>query len=73
LKVRDYEHQRRRAYLALREKGGQRRRVPVHGRAAEALDSSRPFSSWVVGRTVAWCVRSEGLTAKASSKPPPPS
>jgi site-specific recombinase XerD len=39
LKVRDYEHQRRRAYLALREKGGQHRRVPVHSRAAEALDA----------------------------------
>ena len=38
LKVRDYEHQRRRAYLALHEKGGQHRRVPVHSRAAEALD-----------------------------------
>ena len=39
LKVRDYEHQRRRAYLALHEKGGQHRRVPVHSRAAEALDA----------------------------------
>lgn len=39
LKVRDYEHQRRRAYLALQEKGGQHRRVPVHSRAAKALDS----------------------------------
>jgi site-specific recombinase XerC len=39
LRVRDYEHQRRRAYLALREKGGQHRRVPVHSRAAEALDA----------------------------------
>src|SRR5436305_7316954 len=39
LKVRDYEHQLRRAYLALREKGGQHRRVPVHSRAAEALDA----------------------------------
>jgi site-specific recombinase XerD len=38
LKVRHYEHQRRRAYLALHEKGGQDRRVPVHSRAAEALD-----------------------------------
>lgn len=28
LKVRDYEHQRRRAYLALHEKGGQHSRVP---------------------------------------------
>jgi site-specific recombinase XerD len=39
LRVRDYECQRRRAYLALREKGGQHRRVPVHSRAAEALDA----------------------------------
>jgi site-specific recombinase XerD len=39
LRVRDYEHQRRRAYLALREKGGQHRRVPVHSAAAEALDA----------------------------------
>ncbi|HVT58975.1 MAG TPA: tyrosine-type recombinase/integrase [Thermoanaerobaculia bacterium] len=39
LRVRDYENQRRRAYLALREKGGQHRRVPVHSRAAEALDA----------------------------------
>jgi integrase len=39
LRVRDYEHQRRRAYLALHEKGGQHRRVPVHSRAAEALDA----------------------------------
>jgi site-specific recombinase XerD len=38
LRVRDYEHQRRWAYLALHEKGGQHRRVPVHSRAAEALD-----------------------------------
>jgi integrase/recombinase XerD len=39
LRVRDYENQLRRAYLALREKGGQHRRVPVHSRAAEALDA----------------------------------
>jgi site-specific recombinase XerD len=39
LRVRDYENQRRRAYLALREKGGQHRRVPVHSRAAAALDA----------------------------------
>ncbi|HXO19435.1 MAG TPA: tyrosine-type recombinase/integrase [Thermoanaerobaculia bacterium] len=39
LRVRDYEHQRRRAYLALHEKGGQHRRVAVHSRAAEALDA----------------------------------
>ncbi|MDP9121223.1 MAG: site-specific integrase [Acidobacteriota bacterium] len=39
LRVRDYENQRRRAYLALREKGGQHRRVPVHSQAAERLDA----------------------------------
>jgi integrase/recombinase XerD len=39
LRVRDYANQRRWAYLALREKGGQHRRVPVHSRAAEALDA----------------------------------
>ena len=39
LKVRDYEHQRRRAYLAVQEKGGQHRRIPVHSQAAEALDA----------------------------------
>jgi integrase/recombinase XerD len=39
LRVRDYEHQRRRAYLALHEKGGQHRRVPVHSRVAEAHDA----------------------------------
>jgi site-specific recombinase XerD len=39
LRVRDYENQRRRAFLALKEKGGQHRRVPVHSRAAELLDS----------------------------------
>jgi len=33
------EHAQRRAYLALHEKGGQHRRVPVHSRAAEALDA----------------------------------
>lgn len=37
LRVRDYEHQCRRAYLALQEKGGQHRQVPVHSRAAANL------------------------------------
>jgi site-specific recombinase XerC len=40
LRVRDYENERRRAYLALREKGGQHQRVPVHSRSAAALDAS---------------------------------
>ncbi len=39
LRVKDYEHHRRRAWLALHEKGGQWRRVPVHSQAAEMLDA----------------------------------
>ncbi len=39
LRVRDYEHRSRRAWLALHEKGGQWRRVPVHTTAAEMLDA----------------------------------
>ena len=38
LRVADYEGERRRAWLILREKGGQWRRVPVHSSAAAAVD-----------------------------------
>lgn len=39
LQVKDYEGSTRRAFLALHEKGGQWRRVPVHSKAAVALDA----------------------------------
>lgn len=39
LRVRDYEGHNRRAWLILREKGGQWRRIPVHSEAAARLDA----------------------------------
>jgi integrase len=62
LKVRDYEARSRRAWLVVREKGGQWRRIPVHTKAAEAIDSwieasglagspEAPLFQGLVGRT----------------------
>jgi site-specific recombinase XerC len=75
LRVRDYEHQRRRAFLALREKGGQHRRVPVHSRAAEALDAyleaagiagrpDAPLFQSIAGRT--GTLTGEALSARSA-------
>ncbi len=62
LRVKDYEARSRRAWLAVREKGGQWRRIPVHTKAAEALDTwleaagladrpEAPLFQGLVGRT----------------------
>jgi len=75
LRVRDYEHQRRRAFLALEEKGGQHRRVPVHSRAADALDlyleaaglagaPDAPLFQSIAGRTGR--LTGEALTARSA-------
>lgn len=75
LRVRDYEARQRRAWVALREKGGQWRRVPLHTKAAEMLDAwlaasgltgipDVPIFQGFVGRTGA--LRGEPLTARGA-------
>jgi site-specific recombinase XerC len=68
-RVRDYENQRRRAYLALREKGGRHRHVPVHSRAAGgSVPRNRRRWSAIVGQRRQVAVSASCTTSSASQR-----